>query len=132
MCSTSKLSKCVTFLAFAYKAISNQFLLIHTHQDLLYMPDPLFQINHFLNKHHYIWVHFDDIFGFKNQLKDGAHTPLPVNILPNKLATIVSINVGGNPPFGSFVSFLIVSPISFTSNPGTSSYLTIYIFHFFI
>ena len=31
---------------------SNEFLLIPTHQDLLYMPYTLFSINYFLNKHH--------------------------------------------------------------------------------
>ena len=35
--------------------INNEFLLIqliHTYQDLLYMPHPLFYINYFVNKYH--------------------------------------------------------------------------------
>ena len=35
---------------------SHEFLLSHTHQDLLYMLHPLFQINHFLNNHHYFCI----------------------------------------------------------------------------
>ena len=31
---------------------SNGFLLIHSHQDLLYIPHPLFYINYSLNKRH--------------------------------------------------------------------------------
>ena len=38
----------------------NEFLLIHTHQDLLYMS----QKNYFLNKWHETWAHFDNISGF--------------------------------------------------------------------
>ena len=32
--------------------LSNELLPITTHQDLLYMPHPLFYINYFLHKHH--------------------------------------------------------------------------------
>ena len=39
ICSTPKLSKYVSFLAFTYKA--NEFLLIHVHQDLSYLLYPL-------------------------------------------------------------------------------------------
>ena len=39
--STPKLPKFVTFLAFNTK-LSNGFLMIYTHKDLLHMPHPLF------------------------------------------------------------------------------------------
>ena len=54
-------------------------------------------------------------------------TPLPLNALPNTLAANVANNIGGNTPFCSFVSFLIVSLIYFTSNPNSLSDLTILI-----
>ena len=54
-------------------------------------------------------------------------TPFPVNALPNKLSANVPNNIGRNPPFCSFLSFLIVSLTPFTSNPDFSSYLTIFI-----
>ena len=46
--------------------LSNEFLLIHTHQDLLYVLQPLFWKIYLLNKHHQIYVHFDNIFVFQN------------------------------------------------------------------
>ena len=57
-------------------------------------------------------------------------TPLPVNALPNILAADVPNNIGRNPTFCSFASFLNVSPISFTSYPNSSSDLTIFIISF--
>ena len=39
--STPKLSECTMLFAFTYQ-LSNEFLLIHSHQDLLHMPNPLF------------------------------------------------------------------------------------------
>ena len=54
-------------------------------------------------------------------------TPLPLNAIPNILAANVPNSIGGNPPFCSFVSFLIVSLIYFTSNPNSLSDLTILI-----
>ena len=32
--------------------ISTELVLIHTHQDLLLIPYPLFKLNYFLNKYH--------------------------------------------------------------------------------
>ena len=55
----------------------SEFLLIHTHQDLLHMPHSLFQVSYFLNKHHSIQVGFDNIFLFQNYLKDKV----PLKIL---------------------------------------------------
>ena len=54
-------------------------------------------------------------------------TPLPVNALPNILAVNVPNSILKNLPFCYFVSFLIVSLIPFTSNPDSSSDLTILI-----
>ena len=56
-----------------------------------------------------------------------ALTPFPVNALPNEPAAIVLNSIGRNTPFCYFVSFLIASLIPFTSNPGSSSDLTIFI-----
>ena len=50
-------------------------------------------------------------------------TPLLVNALPNTLAANVP-NIGRNPLFCSFVSFLIVSLIPFTNNLDYTSDLT--------
>ena len=32
--------------------LSNEFLLIHIHQDFYHIPQPLYKIDYFLNKHH--------------------------------------------------------------------------------
>ena len=53
-------------------------------------------------------------------------TPLLVNALPNTLAANVP-NIGRNPLFCSFVSFLIVSLIPFTNNLDYTSDLTTFI-----
>ena len=53
-------------------------------------------------------------------------TPLLVNALPNTLAANVP-NIGRNPLFCSFVSFLIVSLIPFTNNLDYTSNLTTFI-----
>ena len=53
-------------------------------------------------------------------------TPLLVTALPNTLAANVP-NIGRNPLFCSFVSFLIVSLIPFTNNLGYTSDLTTFI-----
>ena len=47
--------------------------------------------------------------------------------MSNKLAANVPNSVGRNPLFYSFVSFLIVSLIPFTSNPDSSTDLTIFL-----
>ena len=54
-------------------------------------------------------------------------TSLSVNALPNKIAANFPNSIGRNPPFCSFVSFLTVSLIYFTSNSDLSSDLTIFI-----
>ena len=38
-------------------------------QDLLHMPYSLFYVNQFFNKHHQIWITFDNIFVFQNLMK---------------------------------------------------------------
>ena len=51
------------------KKQSNEFLLIHTHKDLLHLlhiVHPLFSVNYFLKKHHSVLVCFDSIFVFQN------------------------------------------------------------------
>ena len=53
-------------------------------------------------------------------------TPLLLNALPNTLAANVP-NIGRNPLFCSFVSFLIVSLIPFTNNLDYTSNLTTFI-----
>ena len=53
------------------------------------------------------------------------NTYFAVNAFPNILAANVPNNIGRNSPFCSFFSFLIVSLISFTSNPDSSSDLSI-------
>ena len=53
-------------------------------------------------------------------------TPLLLNALPNTLAANVP-NIGRNPLFCSFVSFLIVSLIPFTNNLDYTSDLTTFI-----
>ena len=50
----------------------------------------------------------------------------PVNEMPNKLAANVPNSIGRSTHSCSFVSFLIVSLIRFTSNPDSSSDLTIF------
>ena len=56
--------------------MSNEFLLIHMHQDLLYIHHP------FLNKHH-----FNNTFAFENHLKDKKSLkkilPESVSIIPH-------------------------------------------------
>ena len=54
-------------------------------------------------------------------------TPRPVYAFPNKLADNAPINIGQNPPFCSFASFLIVSLTPFISKPDFSRDLTIFI-----
>ena len=51
----------------------------------------------------------------------GLITPFLVNALPNILAANVLSDIGRNPLFCSFVSFLIVSLISFINNPDSES-----------
>ena len=53
-------------------------------------------------------------------------TPLLVNALPKTRAANVP-NIGRNPPFCSFVSFLIVSLIPFNNNLDYTSDLTTFI-----
>ena len=54
-------------------------------------------------------------------------TRLLVNGLPNILAANFPNNIGRNPPFYSFTSFLIVSLIAFSNNPVSSSDWTFFI-----
>ena len=54
-------------------------------------------------------------------------TPLPVNALPDILEVNVPNSIEKNLSFCYFVPFLIVSLIPFTSNPDSSSDLTILI-----
>ena len=48
-------------------------------------------------------------------------TPFPANVFPNILATTVPNEIGRNPTFCSFDSFLIVSLILLIRNPYSSS-----------
>ena len=48
-------------------------------------------------------------------------TPRPANAFPNMLAANVTKNIKMNTPFCSFGSFLIISLITFTNNPDSSS-----------
>ena len=50
ICLTPKLSKFFALSPFAYNA-SNDFILIHTHRDLLHVRHPLVNVNYFSNKH---------------------------------------------------------------------------------
>ena len=54
-------------------------------------------------------------------------TPLPDNEFPNILAANVPNNVGRNPPFCSFASFLILSLIPFINYPDSLCDLIIFI-----
>ena len=57
------------YIASLHTELSNDFLLICTPQDLLHMPFSLFYVNQFFNKHHQIWITFDNIFVFQNLMK---------------------------------------------------------------
>ena len=52
--------------------------------------------------------------------------PFPVNKFPNKDAPKVPNNILRNPPFCSFVSFLIVSVTPFNKTPEISKAWTIF------
>ena len=57
-------------------------------------------------------------------------TPFPAKAFPNTLAANFPTNIERNPPFYSFILFLIVSLIPFTSNPDSSIDLNIFITSF--
>ena len=90
-------------------------------------------------------VRFGNIFVFENYLKDKvvikvltscycsftySITPLPDNAFRNISAANAPNNIERNQPFSSFVSFLIVSLISFITKPGSTSDLTIFFISF--
>ena len=77
----------------SHTKLSNEFLLIHTHQHLLHTHYTLLQVNYLFNKYHEIQVRFDNIFTFQNQLEDQAVLQILTTVLSKIFETNSSFYV---------------------------------------
>ena len=123
--------------------LTNEFLLIHAHQDLLNMSHPLFHVNFIsgINTIKFRFVFQNLLQGqealkvltysncsctsFNNSCTSSYYSRLgilglPADIIPNKLALNVPNNILRNPPFYSFASFSIVPLMPFLGKPDYS------------